>query len=101
LEHHNQEITMLAKYLLASLAIAALATPAFSNQFYIVQDTATRQCAIAERPPANGAGIVVGDGAYGDRNSAEGDMKTIHVCISQAAASGTRIQDTASPPPLR
>src|SRR5262245_40608334 len=84
----NREVAMLAKSLLASLAIAALPTPAFSEQFYIIQDTATYRCAIAERPPAEGAGIVVGDGAYGDRNSAETDMKTIYVCSSQAADVG-------------
>jgi hypothetical protein len=44
---------------------------------------------------------VVGDGAYGDRNSAEADMTTIHVCSSQAADAGTRRQDAAPPTPLR
>jgi hypothetical protein len=92
---------MLARCLLASLAIAALASPAFSDQFYIVQDTTTYRCAIAERPPTQAAGIVVGDGAYGDRNSAEADMTTIHVCSSQAADAGTRRQDAAPPTPLR
>jgi hypothetical protein len=89
---------MLAKSLLAGLTILSTATPTLSDQFYIVQDSTTHQCGIAERPPAQGAGVVVGDGAYGDRNSAETDIKTIHVCISQAAESRARTQGVVSPP---
>ena len=92
------KVAMLAKSLLARLTILATATPTLSDQFYIVQDSTTHQCGIAEHPPAEGAGVVVGDGAYGDRNSAETDMQTIHVCISQAADSRSRTQDAASPP---
>src|SRR5437870_13573875 len=71
---------MFAKCLLASLGIAAIATPALSAQFYIVQNATTKRCAIAKRPPAQGAGIMVGDGAYGDRGSAEAEMRTIYAC---------------------
>jgi hypothetical protein len=35
---------------------------------------------ITEKPPAEGAGTIVGDGAYGDRASAESDMRTIAAC---------------------
>jgi hypothetical protein len=76
---------MFAKILLAVAGIVVLTTPAFSDQFYIVQDTATKRCAVTEQPPAEGAGVVVGDGAYADRGSAEADMKTIHACVAQAA----------------
>ncbi len=58
---------MYARSLLASFGIVALATPALCAQFFIVQDPTTKRCAIAEQPPAAGAGTVVGDGAYGDR----------------------------------
>jgi hypothetical protein len=78
---------MFAKCLLATVGVIVLATPALSDQFYIVQDAAAKQCAIAEQPPSESAGIVVGDGAYGDRGSAEADMRTIHAYISQAAGS--------------
>jgi len=88
---------MLAKVLLTGLTILATATPTLSDQFYIVQDPTTHECSIAERPPAEGAGAVVGEGAYGDRNSAETDMKTIHICIARTADSATRAQDGASP----
>jgi hypothetical protein len=78
---------MFVKCLLASVGIIVLATPALSDQFYIIQDAATKRCAIAEQPPNESVGIVVGDGAYADRGSAETDMRTIHVCISQATGS--------------
>ena len=89
---------MFAKCLLASAALAAFATPALSDQFYIVQDATTKRCVIAEQPPAPGAGTLVGDGAYGDRASAEADMRTIFACMSQAAESGTRPQEAPASP---
>lgn len=78
---------MFAKFLLVAAGIVVVTTPAFSDQFYIVQETATKRCAIAEQPPAEGAGAVVGDGAYGDRGSAEADMKSIYACIAEAVGS--------------
>lgn len=68
--------------LFVGFGIAALATPALCAQFFIVQDATTKRCAIAEQPPAQGAGTIVGDGAYGDRATAEADMKTITACAS-------------------
>jgi hypothetical protein len=76
---------MFAKCLPAAAALIVLATPALCDQFYIVQDAATKRCAIAEQPPAEGAGVVVGDGAYGHRGSAEADMKSIYACVAEAA----------------
>ena len=90
---------MFAKCLFASLGIAALATPALSAEFYIIQDARTKQCTIVERLPAGSAATMVGDGAFGDRNDAEAEMKVIHACLSQAADSGPRSQD--APPPAR
>jgi hypothetical protein len=46
---------MFAKCLLATIGIVVLATPALSDQFYIVQDAATKRCAIAEQPPSESA----------------------------------------------
>jgi hypothetical protein len=78
------------KWLLGGVALVFLATPALCEQFYIVQDDATKRCRIAEHPPAEGAGIVVGDGVYGDRRSAEIDMATIYPCISQTSGADNR-----------
>jgi len=76
-----------ARILLASVGIAVLTTPALCAQFFIVHDATTGRCAITEQPPASG-GTIVGDGAYGDRASAEAEMKAIAICTSQTTESG-------------
>jgi hypothetical protein len=97
---------MVTTRLLICLGLVALTTPALCAQFFIVQDPATNRCTIAEEPPNPRAGpsnplptnppystlsqapsqpmptstVVVGDGAYGDRATAEADMKAIAAC---------------------
>jgi hypothetical protein len=66
------------KRLLVGIAAAALATPAICAQYFIVQDDATKRCTI------------VGDGAYGDRATAEAEMKKIFVCMSDATGTEPR-----------
>ena len=73
---------MLTTRLLACLGLIAVTTPALCDQFFIVQDSATNRCTIAEQPPAVGAGVIVGDGAYGDRATAEADMRRIAACAT-------------------
>jgi len=79
-----------AKTLVAGIGIVVMTTPALCAQFFIVHDAATGRCAISEQPPARGGGTVVGDGAYGDRASAEADMKTFAICTSQTTESAPR-----------
>jgi hypothetical protein len=43
---------MLAKLLFAAAGIVILTTPAFSDQFYVVHDAATKRCVVAEQTPA-------------------------------------------------
>jgi hypothetical protein len=71
---------MLTVRLLACFGLVAVTTPALCDQLFIVQDPVTNRCAIVEQPPAAGAGVIVGDGAYGDRATAEADMRTIAAC---------------------
>jgi hypothetical protein len=71
---------MFTKRLLTCLGIVALTTPALCAQFFIVQYPETNRCTITEQPPAPGVGTIVGDGAYGDRATAEADMRTIAAC---------------------
>jgi hypothetical protein len=79
-------------------------------QFYIVQEPGTNRCTITEQPAAPDVGpsnplptilpyptppqtpsqpdeptstVVVGDGAYGDRTTAEADLSTIAACTGQ------------------
>jgi hypothetical protein len=100
---------MLTTRLLICLGIVAPATPAFGAQFFILQDSATNRCTITEQlpdlrpavsnPPPAGwssptassdttspspstSSVVVGDGAYGDRATAEADMRAIAACAA-------------------
>ena len=74
---------MLTTCLLACLALIAVTTPALCDQFFLVQHPATNRFTIAEQPPTVGAGVIVGDGAYGDRATAEAEMKTIATCAGK------------------
>jgi hypothetical protein len=56
---------MFTTRLLTCHAIVTLTTPALSDQFFIVQEPGTNRCTITEKPPADGAETIVGDGAYG------------------------------------
>jgi len=75
--------------LLTTAALVMLATPALSAEFFIVQDAGSQQCRIVEQPPQSG-GIVVGEGAYGDRGTAEAEMKVIHACLPRVSGSEPR-----------
>jgi hypothetical protein len=78
---------MRATSLIAFGTILAVTGPALADQFFIVQDATAKTCSVVTQAPADGAGLL-GDGAYGDRASAEADMKKIGACATQAAQSG-------------
>jgi hypothetical protein len=61
-----------------------LASPAFAQSFYIVQDTATKKCTIvSERPTSTTMTVVSPSGAtYTTRAEAEAGLKTVKVCES-------------------
>jgi hypothetical protein len=66
---------------LAAAAIAAIATPALAQQFYVVQDSSTKKCTVVEQRPTATTMVVVGDGkVFTTRAEAEGAVKTITVC---------------------
>jgi hypothetical protein len=65
---------------LTCLWIVALTGSALAAEFYIVQEPGTTRCTITERPPAPGTGTIIGDGAYGDRATAEAEMRRIAAC---------------------
>jgi hypothetical protein len=69
------------KLLIASVAIAAFATPALAD-FFIVQDTATKKCTIVDKKPTVTTTTVVGgDGkVYKTKVEAENSMKSEKVC---------------------
>jgi len=71
------------KLALASLLVA-LATPALAQEFFVVQDTATKKCTIVDKKPTVATTTVVSPSGsiYKTRAEAETGMKTIKVCSS-------------------
>ena len=74
---------MRLKLAASAIALLALAGPALSAEFYIVQDSATKKCTIVDKKPTTETTIVVGDGkVFTTRTEAEAGMKTVKVCSS-------------------
>jgi hypothetical protein len=100
---------MLTTRLLICLGILTPAMPALAAQFFIVQDSAINRCTITEQAPdlspgvsnplptsppyptaspgtpspsASTNAVLVGDGAYGDRSTAEAEMRAIAACAA-------------------
>ena len=71
------------KIVLVSVLVA-LATPALAQEFYVVQDTATKKCTIVDKKPTVTTMTVVSPGGtvYKTRAEAETGMKTIKVCTT-------------------
>jgi hypothetical protein len=70
--------------IVAAVAALAIATPAFAQGFYIVQDSATKKCTIvSERPTTTTTTVVSPAGTtYTTRAEAEAGMKTVKVSES-------------------
>lgn len=69
------------KFLTAAALAGVFAAPAFAaDEFYIVQDTATKRCHIVEQRPTTTTTTIVGHGAYKTRVEAESELKTVKVC---------------------
>jgi hypothetical protein len=76
---------MYRKLLIASAAAAAIAAPAFAQttvteEYYVVQDPATKRCTIVNQKPTTTNVVQVGPMAFKTRTEAESGMKTITVC---------------------
>jgi hypothetical protein len=71
---------MMMKYALCGIALAALVTPALAaNEFYVVQDSAKKGCAIVEQKPTVATIKVIGS-VYDTQAKAETAMKTDKIC---------------------
>jgi hypothetical protein len=80
----NEEMTMNVKYALCGVALAALVTPALAaNEFYVVQDTATKKCSIVEQKPTVATITLVGTTVYKTQAAAEIGMKAEKLCASK------------------
>jgi hypothetical protein len=78
---------MKTKLLVATVAIAAFASPALAD-FWIVQDSSTKRCTIVEQRPTTTTTttIVGGDTVFKTRVEAENQMKTVEVCKTTSDA---------------
>ena len=75
---------MSIKYALCGVALAALVTPALAaNEFYVVQDTASKKCSIAEQKPTVATSTLVGTAAYKTQAEAETAMKADKICAAK------------------
>jgi hypothetical protein len=75
---------MSIKYALCGVALAALVTPALAaNEFYVVQDTASKKCSIAEQKPTVATSTLVSTTASKSQVEAETAMKADKICAAK------------------
>jgi len=75
---------MSIKYALCGVALAALVTPALAaNEFYVVQDTASKKCTVAEQKPTVATSTLVSTTAYKTQAEAETAMKADKICAAK------------------
>jgi uncharacterized protein YdeI (BOF family) len=72
------------KKLIVAATLVAFATPALAQDFYIVQDTATKKCTIVDKKPTVSTQTVVSPSGtvYKTRTEAETGMKSVKVCTN-------------------
>jgi len=76
--------------IMLAVGIAALATPALAEEFYIVQNPTTKVCHIVSERPEPSVGVVIG-APFGVRLEAENHLKTVKVCHDETVGSGTTV----------
>jgi hypothetical protein len=74
---------MCTRFTAITLVLAVSSISASAAEFYVVQDTATKRCSIAEQKPTSVTSVVVGEGrAYATRNDAEAGLRSVDACKS-------------------
>jgi len=75
---------MNVKYALCGIALAALVTPALADsEFYVVQDSATKECSIVDAKPTDATMALVGTAGYKTRAAAETAMNIDEMCAPE------------------
>jgi len=89
------------KSLLAGIAVLAGTSYAMAADFYVVQDTATKQCRVAEQRPTGPAVVIVGaERSYASQAEAEAALKASSICnqtTGQAPTSGSTTAQAPAP----
>jgi hypothetical protein len=87
------------KSLLAGVAVLAGTCYAMAADFYVVQDTASKQCRVAEQRPTGPAVVIVGaERSYSSQAEAEAALKASSIC-NQSAQAPARTQTAQAPTP--
>jgi hypothetical protein len=75
---------MKGRLIMTAVVVTAFAAPALADEFYVVQDTATKKCTIVDKKPTVATETVVSPSGtiYKTRAEAEAGMKTVKVCSS-------------------
>jgi len=85
--------------LLAGIAVLAGTCYAMAADFYVVQDTATKQCRVAEQRPTGPAVVIVGaERSYGSQAEAEAALKASSICDQSTAQAPAGGNTTAQAP---
>jgi sporulation protein YlmC with PRC-barrel domain len=88
------------KSLLAGVAMLAGTCYALAADFYVVQDTATKQCRVAEQRPTGPAVVMVGaERSYGSQAEAEAALKASSICNQTTAQAPAGNQTAQAPTP--
>jgi sporulation protein YlmC with PRC-barrel domain len=86
------------KSLLAGAAVLAGTCYAMAADFYVVQDTATKQCRVAEQRPTGPAAVIVGaERSYGSQAEAEAALKASSICNQTTGQAPTGNQTAQAP----
>jgi sporulation protein YlmC with PRC-barrel domain len=88
------------KSLLAGAAVLAGTCYAIAADFYVVQDTATKQCRVAEQRPTDPAVVIVGEErSFGSQAEAEATLKASSICNQRTAQAPSGNQAAQAPIP--
>jgi len=81
---HEGDRAMKGRLIMTAVVVTAFAAPALADEFYVVQDTATKKCTIVDKKPTVATETVVSPSGtiYKTRAEAEAGMKTVKVCSS-------------------
>jgi sporulation protein YlmC with PRC-barrel domain len=87
------------KSLLAGVALLAGTCYAMAADFYVVQDTTTKQCRVSEQRPTGPAMVIVGaERSYASQAEADAALKASSIC-NQTAQAPARNQTAQAPTP--
>ena len=72
---------MIAEWVLASVISGALAAPAVTRNYYVVQNIKTQKCSVLpKRPKSKTVVLVRGSAVYKSRAEAQAALKTFPAC---------------------